>query len=78
MLLALRFTMRMRNLLQIRLSDDEKQAFEESAQISGISLSAWGRQQLRIAAIQELGRVGRKAAFLKPIPMTSDGKHDSI
>lgn len=60
--------------LLIRLTEDEKAAFDASAEISGITLSAWVRQQLRLAAIQELGRVGRKATFLKPIPLNTDGK----
>lgn len=59
--------------LLIRLTEEEKSAFDASAEISGITLSAWVRQQLRLAAIQELGRVGRKATFLKPIPITTDG-----
>ena len=59
--------------LLIRLTEEEKSAFDASAEISGITLSAWVRQQLRLAAIQELGRVGRKAKFLKPIPITNDG-----
>jgi uncharacterized protein (DUF1778 family) len=59
--------------LLIRLTEDEKTSFDDSAEISGMSLSAWVRQQLRLAAIQELSRVGRKATFLKPVPMNSDG-----
>jgi hypothetical protein len=59
--------------LLIRLTRDEKESFGASAEISGMSLSAWVRQQLRLAAIQELSRVGRKATFLKPVPMNSDG-----
>lgn len=59
--------------LLIRLTEEEKSAFDASAEISGISLSAWVRQQLRLAAIQELGRVGRKATFLKPIPLNTNG-----
>jgi hypothetical protein len=43
----------------------EKLAFEQSSEIAGISLSAWIRQHLRLAAIDELSKVGRKAAFLK-------------
>ena len=62
------------NPLLIRLTDEEKAAFDASAEISGITLSAWVRQQLRLAAIQELGRVGRKATFLKPIPLNTNGK----
>jgi hypothetical protein len=59
--------------LLIRLTEEEKSAFDSSAEISGITLSAWVRQQLRLAAIQELGRVGRKAPFLKPIHINTDG-----
>jgi len=59
--------------LLIRLDQDEKRAFEDSAEVSGVSLSAWVRQQLRFAAIQELSKVGRRATFLKPIPLTNDG-----
>ena len=59
--------------LLIRLTGEEKSDFDASAEISGITLSAWVRQQLRLAAIQELGRVGRKATFLKPIPINTDG-----
>ena len=60
--------------LLIRLTEDEKESFAASADISGITLSAWVRQQLRLAAIQELGRVGRKATFLKSIPISPDGE----
>ncbi len=60
--------------LLIRLTEEEKSAFDASAEISGITLSAWVRQQLRLAAIQELSRVGRKASFLKPIPLITNGK----
>jgi len=55
--------------LLIRLTEDEKSAFDDAADISGITLSAWVRQQLRLAAIHELSRVGRKATFIKPIPI---------
>ena len=57
----------------IRLSDEENKDFEDSAEIAGLSVSAWARQHLRLAAIQELSRVGRKATFLKPIPINTDG-----
>jgi hypothetical protein len=60
--------------LLIRLTEEEKSAFDASAEISGITLSAWVRQQRRLAAIQELSRVGRKASFLKPIPLITNGK----
>lgn len=65
--------MKRENQLLIRVDTEEKQDFEASAEISGVTLSAWVRQQLRLAAIQELGRVGRKVTFLKPVPINNDG-----
>lgn len=60
--------------LLLRLTSDEKLAFEESAEIAGVSVSAWMRQQLRLAASQELSRVGKRAPFLKPIPLHNHGE----
>jgi len=57
----------------VRLTEEEKSDFDDSAEIAGITLSAWIRQQLRIAAIQELAKVGRRASFLKPVPLDNDG-----
>jgi hypothetical protein len=48
----------------VRVSAEEKAAFEQAAQIAGISLSAWARQKLRSAAIKELQDVGEKIPFL--------------
>lgn len=48
----------------IRVSEEEKQAFELAAEISGVGLSAWARQQLRTATIAELKTVGETPAFL--------------
>jgi len=71
--MAYAFDMKMNNRMIIRLSDEENMDFEASAEIAGLSVSAWVRQHLRLAAIQELSRVGRKATFLKPIPINTDG-----
>jgi uncharacterized protein (DUF1778 family) len=51
--------------IQIRVSPNEKVAFNEAAKIAGISLSSWIRACLRKAAIRDLEEVGRQAAFLK-------------
>ena len=50
--------------LEIRVASAEKQAFQEAAQISGLSLSAWLRERLRMVARKELEAYGRKVAFL--------------
>jgi len=53
----------------IRVDDTEKLGFEDAADLAGISLSAWARQRLRTAAIQELQQAGQQIAFLKPLPL---------
>ncbi len=45
--------------IQIRLQLEEKQAFEDAAELAGIGLSSWVRQCLRLAAIRELESAGR-------------------
>lgn len=54
-------------LLQVRLESNEKQGFTEAAELSGIALSAWVRERLRLAARDELGRVGRAVPFMVKI-----------
>lgn len=56
-------------LLQLRLQPDEKQAFQEAASLSGISLSAWVRERLRTAAIRQLESSGRPVPFITSIPL---------
>jgi uncharacterized protein (DUF1778 family) len=53
--------------LVIRLTPEEKEGFEQAANIAGVGLSAWARERLRTAAIQDLQRVGYKIPFLKPV-----------
>jgi len=50
--------------IQVRVSSSEKQAFQDAANIVGISLSAWIRSHLRRAATRDLEEVGKQAAFL--------------
>ena len=51
--------------VQLRLSTREKQAFQDAAELSGISLSAWIRERLRRAATRELEDAARPIAFLQ-------------
>lgn len=52
------------SLLQVRLDEPEKEAFETAAHIAGLGLSAWVRERLRRAARRELEEAGQKIAFL--------------
>jgi len=56
------------NLL-IRISSTEKEGFELAALLSGISVSSWVRERLRLAAIRELESAGRKVPFVPDIPL---------
>lgn len=52
------------DILKLRLQPEEKQAFQEAADIAGIALSAWVRERLRKTARRELEEAGRKVAFM--------------
>jgi hypothetical protein len=56
-------------ILQIRVTDSEKEGFELAAVLAGISLSSWVRERLRLTAIRELESAGRKVPFVPEIPM---------
>jgi len=57
---------RLRNdKLLVRLEQDEKEAFKDAADLSGVALSSWVRERLRRAAIRELQEAARPIAFLK-------------
>jgi uncharacterized protein (DUF1778 family) len=51
--------------LKIRLGPEEKQAFQDAADLAGVALSAWIRERLRKAAREELDEAGQHIAFLK-------------
>ncbi len=53
------------DVMRIRVSDTEKQGFEEAAALGGLSLSAWARERLRWAATRELEQADRPIAFLE-------------
>lgn len=48
-----------RRAFQIRLTEAEKEAFQEAARISGLSESSWARERLRACAREELKAVGK-------------------
>lgn len=56
-------------ILQIRISDSEKEGFELAAALAGISISSWVRERLRLTAIRELEGAGRRVPFVPEISM---------
>jgi hypothetical protein len=56
-------------ILQIRITDSEKEGFELAAALAGISLSSWVRERLRLTAIRELESAGRRVPFVPEIPL---------
>lgn len=54
--------------IQIRLSDSEKDGFEQAAALAGISISSWVRERLRLAAIRELEGAGQRIPFIPEMP----------
>ena len=53
-----------KEILQIRLLEEEKRAFEEAAKLAGLSLSSWARERLRARARRELQVVDKKIPFI--------------
>ena len=53
-------------ILQLRLTDEEKQGFQAAASLAGLPLSAWVRERLRLAAIRDLESAGQKIPFIEP------------
>lgn len=54
-------------LIKIRVTNAEKEAFEKAAKLSGNALSAWVRERLRRTAIRELSEAGQQIAFLQSL-----------
>ena len=54
------------DVLRFRLEADERQAFEDAANLAGVPLSVWMRERLRRAARRELEEGGLQIAFLQP------------
>jgi hypothetical protein len=63
-------------VLQLRLTDAEKEGFQAAAELCGIPLSAWVRERLRLAAIRDLESAGQQVPFVKPIRLET--KRDRI
>lgn len=59
-------------ILQLRISDAEKDGFELAALLAGISLSSWARERLRLTAIRELEGAGRRVPFIPEVVMGGD------
>jgi hypothetical protein len=53
------------DLIKIRVSDLEKEGFQEAADLAGLKLSAWARERLRRAAIRELEEASRPIPFIR-------------
>lgn len=49
---------------QIRITEEEKDTFDEAAKLAGLSRSSWIRERLRDAARIELEAAGKKVKFL--------------
>jgi hypothetical protein len=52
-------------VIQIRVSQEEKEGFLEAATLAGIPLSSWVRERLRLTSIRELENAGRKIPFIE-------------
>ena len=51
--------------LKLRIGPEEKQAFQDAADLAGVALSVWIRERLRMVARSELEEAGRQIAFLQ-------------
>ncbi len=65
------------DVLRMRVSRQEKEAFEEAARIAGASFSTWARMQLRRAAIREFEDAGLRVDF-EPRKEVSHGGRDRV
>ena len=55
--------------LDMRITDSEKQAFKEAAELAGLSLTSWIRERLRTSSRRELVDANRQVPFLKEISL---------
>jgi uncharacterized protein (DUF1778 family) len=51
--------------LDMRITEAEKKAFKEAAELSGLSLTGWIRERLRSASRRELIESGKQVPFLQ-------------
>jgi hypothetical protein len=54
------------DILRMRVTEFEKEAFEEAAKMAGVSFSTWARTTLRRAAIREFQDAGRRLDLYPP------------
>jgi hypothetical protein len=54
-----------REMLRFRANASERNAFQQAADIAGLSLSAWARMVMREAATAALARAGQSPPFTK-------------
>ncbi len=66
------------DVARLRLTNDEKAAFQEAAKIAGVSFSTWARQTLRRAAIREFHDVGRRLDFYTAARRVDDARNNSL
>jgi len=52
-------------LIKVRVSEPEKHAFQEAAELAGIAVSSWVRERLRKAARIELEDAGKSVPFAR-------------
>lgn len=58
--------------LEIRVTSEEKQAFQQAAELAGIPLSAWIRERLRSVVIRELEGAGYSVPFIQRILLRTE------
>jgi len=51
--------------IKIRLEPEEKEAFQQAANLAGIPVSNWMRERLRRSARMELQDAGKQVPFIK-------------
>ena len=51
-------------VIQVRVSEKEKESYLLAAQVAGIPLASWIRDRLRQSTIKELSNAGLRAPFL--------------
>ena len=52
-------------IIKLRVTPDEKAAFQAAAELSGVAMSAWIRERLRRVAVRDLVEAGRQVPFLQ-------------
>jgi len=67
------------DVARLRLTFDEKTAFQEAAKIAGLSFSTWARQTMRRAAVREFHDAGRRLDFYSSQQKrASDARNDRL